>query len=264
MWRRTRLDRERDRHDRGADAGGGAQPAEPDRADPESVLGDRGQQRDGAAEQHGHEVERDRAEQHRLAPDEAVALERLVQRVAALLVVGAIGTQRGFAIARVRGVPHGRDAERGRREQPGHHHERQRRLDDVEHTAEHRADDRRELPDRGVAHGEPGQPAVGHEVGRHRSHRGCRERARDPEQQDHQEDRGGRRRVGRDVPREPGRGDGLEHQRDRREPPPVETVGEGAAHQHEQQRRQELDEAEDARARARCRSGRRPPCRARW
>ena len=70
---------ERDRRDRAADAAGGPQPAQPDGADAEPLLGDGGQQRDRAAEQHGEQVERDRAEQHGLVADEAQPLERVAQ-----------------------------------------------------------------------------------------------------------------------------------------------------------------------------------------
>ena len=50
------------------------QPAVADAADAEAVLGDRRQQGDGAAEQHGEHVEGDGAEQDRSAADEAQAL----------------------------------------------------------------------------------------------------------------------------------------------------------------------------------------------
>ena len=63
-----------DRHDGRADARGGAQPSEPHRADAELILGDRGEQRDRATEQHREQIERDRTEQDRRAPDEAQVL----------------------------------------------------------------------------------------------------------------------------------------------------------------------------------------------
>ena len=59
----------------GADAAGGPQPAEPDGADPQPLLGDGGQQGHRAAEQHGEQVEGDGAEQHRVVADELQALE---------------------------------------------------------------------------------------------------------------------------------------------------------------------------------------------
>ena len=46
----------------------------------QAVLGDRRQQRDRPAEQHGEQVERDRPEQDRPAADEAQTLEGVVQR----------------------------------------------------------------------------------------------------------------------------------------------------------------------------------------
>ena len=63
----------------GTDAGRGAQPAVADVADAEAVLGDRRQQRDGTAEEHGEEIEGDGAEQDRTAADEAEALEGVVE-----------------------------------------------------------------------------------------------------------------------------------------------------------------------------------------
>ncbi len=60
--------------------GRGPQPAVPDIANAEPVLGDRRQQRDGAAEEHGEQVEADGAEQDGPVADEAQALEGVVQR----------------------------------------------------------------------------------------------------------------------------------------------------------------------------------------
>ena len=77
-----RLEREQERDEPGADAGGGAQPPEADRTDAEPVLGDGGQQRDRTAEQHRDEVERDRAEQHRFAAHEAQTFHRVAQALA--------------------------------------------------------------------------------------------------------------------------------------------------------------------------------------
>ena len=78
-----RLEREQERDETGADADGGAEPTEADRAHAEPVLGDRGEERDRAAEQDRDEVERDRAEQHRFAAHEAQALHRVAQTLAA-------------------------------------------------------------------------------------------------------------------------------------------------------------------------------------
>ena len=72
-----RADRDDQRHRSGAEAGCGAQPAESECSDVEPD-GDRRQQGDRAAEEHGEEVEGDRAEQDRLGADEAQALHRLV------------------------------------------------------------------------------------------------------------------------------------------------------------------------------------------
>ncbi len=49
--------REHDRDQRGADADRGAQPSETDGVDVQAVFGDRGEQRDRAAEEDREEVE---------------------------------------------------------------------------------------------------------------------------------------------------------------------------------------------------------------
>ena len=72
---------------------------------------------------------------------------------------------------RVRRVAHGVDEDRRAHEQCGNGEERQHRIHRVEHTANHRAEDRGQLPRGRVTHGEPRQVDVGHEVGRHRPHR---------------------------------------------------------------------------------------------
>ena len=51
----------------------------PTAPDAQALLGDGGQQGDGPAEEHGEQVERDGAEQDRVAPDEAQALQGVVQ-----------------------------------------------------------------------------------------------------------------------------------------------------------------------------------------
>ncbi len=62
------------------DARGGAQHAVAERADVQHVLREDRQQRGRAAQQHGDEVERHRAEQRGRAQDEAHALERVGER----------------------------------------------------------------------------------------------------------------------------------------------------------------------------------------
>ncbi len=68
-----RADGEKERHDERADAGRGAQEAEPPRPDDEDVAGVGRQQRRRTAEQNGEEIERDRAEDDLLVPDIAEA-----------------------------------------------------------------------------------------------------------------------------------------------------------------------------------------------
>ncbi len=69
-----------DRHQTGADPGRRAQPAVRDVADAETVLGDRRDQGDRAAEQHREQVERDRRQHDRGASDEVQPFERQPQR----------------------------------------------------------------------------------------------------------------------------------------------------------------------------------------
>ena len=64
-------------------AGRRAEEAEAPRADLEDVAGIGGQQRGGAAEKHGEEIERDRAEHDLLVPDIAEAGDRPSPRSAA-------------------------------------------------------------------------------------------------------------------------------------------------------------------------------------
>ena len=68
----------------GADARRGAQPAEAFRAEVQDLLGVDRQQGDDAAHQHGEEVERYGAQDDFLLPDEAEALEHVVERGAFL------------------------------------------------------------------------------------------------------------------------------------------------------------------------------------
>ena len=67
-----------ERRDERADRRRRAEEPEPGRADLEDVLREDRQQRDRAAEEHGEEVERDRAEQDVRSPDETNAGEHLV------------------------------------------------------------------------------------------------------------------------------------------------------------------------------------------
>ena len=68
-----------ERRDERADSGGGAQETETRRPDLEDVLREDREQRDGSAEQHGEEIERDGAEQDVRAPDEPNPREHLVE-----------------------------------------------------------------------------------------------------------------------------------------------------------------------------------------
>ena len=64
-----------DRGDERADGGRGTEHAEPRRPDLEHVTGEHRQEGDRAAEEHGEQIERDRAEEHGRPPDEPDAAE---------------------------------------------------------------------------------------------------------------------------------------------------------------------------------------------
>ena len=61
----------------GADAHGGAEPSEPGGSDPQPFVGDGREQGDGATEEDGEQVERDRSEQQRSPADEPEPVERV-------------------------------------------------------------------------------------------------------------------------------------------------------------------------------------------
>ena len=149
--RDTGRDGEHGRDDDGADPGCRAQPAVADVADTEAILGDRRQQGDGAAEQHGEHVEGDGAEQHGPATDEAQALHRVVE-------AGSLVARR----ARLRAAqPDRRDGDGGGGEAAGRHDVGHRRVDVVEEPAGRRPDDEAELPGSRVEGDHARQAAVG-------------------------------------------------------------------------------------------------------
>ena len=119
---------------------GGAEPPEADRADPEAVLGDGGEQRDRATEQHREEVERDRAEQDRLAahePQPSTASCRLGRASRSRRRSAAAGPA-----ASTRSTVTDADGERRTdRDEDGGRGERHPRVDDVEEATEHRTED---------------------------------------------------------------------------------------------------------------------------
>ena len=70
---------EHQRGDQRPDRRGGAQRAQPRRADVQDRAGEQRQQRHRPAEQHREQVQQDRAEQDRRPPDEAQPLQHPVQ-----------------------------------------------------------------------------------------------------------------------------------------------------------------------------------------
>ena len=78
---------------RAPDGGRGAEHAETRRPDLEHVTGEHRQEGDRAAEEHGEEIERDRAEEHGRPPDESDAAEDAREVRGALADALAAGTQ---------------------------------------------------------------------------------------------------------------------------------------------------------------------------
>ena len=218
--------------------GRGAQPPVADVADAEAVLGDRRQQRHGAAEQHGEQVEGDGAEQHRLAADEAQPLEGVVQRrplVGRRALLGWRTTSVGTTMAAAR------------RSRPAATTYGDGRIDVVEEAAGRRADDQAELPRGRVQGDQPGQPAGRRDQRWQRAERRRGERAGHAEQRGDGEDRHGRRRVaGARTAANSTESTHLADEADGGDPAPVEAVGRRAGQRQQQQGGQELDEAEQA------------------
>ena len=164
------------RGDQRPDGGRRAQQAEAGRPHVEDVLREDREQRDGTAQQHGEEVERDRAEQDVRPPDEPNAREHLVH------ACGALGRRRPPA---------------AHREHARERHDRQDDRDDVDElgldreqeTSERRRDDGRHLeadrPLRERAH----EDLLGNERRRERTARGRTDGAADALQEREREER---------------------------------------------------------------------------
>ena len=116
----------------------------------------------------------------------------------------------------------------------------------VQQAARHRADDGGGLPGRGIPGDRIGEILGRHQIGDQRARGRAEEGAGDAEQAEHQEDRAGPlnpRMVSSRIAsaQNASRNDGQRHDQ-----PAAEAVGGGTRHQHQQQRRQELDDADEA------------------
>ena len=166
----TTLDRVAGDHERAqqrADRGSGAEEAEPGRADLEDVLREDRKERDCAAEEHREQVERDRAQKHVRAPDQANAREYLVE------ADDALGGGRPAAAHRENAPePDDREADRDDVDELG--------LDREEDAADRRPDDRGAL-ERDRALGESAdEDLLRHERRRQRTTGRRADRAPDP------------------------------------------------------------------------------------
>ena len=117
-------------------------------------------------------------------------------------------------------------------------------VDVVQQPARRRTDDHAELPRRRVEGDQPGQSAVRGDQRRDRAHRRQAERADRSEEGGEPEDRHGTGRRRRGVQAQQQRDADLHGEGDRGDPATVEAIGDRSGERQEQQRRHELDEAE--------------------
>ena len=166
--------RQDERHQHRARRRRRAEKAESLRSDVEDLSRKDRKERGRPAEQHREEIECERAENHRLATDEADTAgqtldDRLVGRGARLRRVGDAGD-------RHQTEDHERDIDDvcgGRVAEPVHE------------TAECRTENRRELPGRAAPRDGVGIQRSGHELGAERGARGLEKAARDAAREDH-------------------------------------------------------------------------------
>ena len=220
-------------HQQRADRGRGAQDAEAERAGFKNVARIDRQQRRDAAEQHGEHIERDGAEDRRVAADEADAGEH---------IVGGRILFRGLLLRDVD------EAGKNRAHQPEHDDDeiRQARREDVSQTAERGAGDGRDLGCAGGDRGRALHRALGRDQRQQRRRRRALEGAGDP---DHE---GGDEYLRHGEPA--GKGADGQKQRGRRfrelaklhHALALEPVGGVAGHENQQRRGQELHQPDHA------------------
>jgi hypothetical protein len=221
-----------------APTAGAARSAEPPRPDLQDVARIDRQQRGRAAEQHGEQVERQRAEDRRLAPDERDAREHRTQRDR--LARGRRAAQRDGAAEH-----------RGNRERDGARAERGRCADAVQQPAERRPENLRGLVGRGGQRGRARQVAARHDGRQQRRHRRRFERARGADERGERIDARRRQPAAGRAEQEHAGSQRLDALTDRRDAPPVVAVGHLPDDERQREHRHELrkpDEAERERA----------------
>ena len=218
-----------------AHPGGRAQQAVADGADVQDVAGEHGQEGGRAAEEHGHQVERDGAQQRPRAEDQADALEHVGEP--------------GLVLADVRHTEAGREERQergGRRRERGREQVRRRRADRLGDPAQRRPRHHRRLPDRCRRRQPPGPGrAPSTPGGEQGAERGADERVPDPPaEREHVE------RPDRGVARGRVRGERQRDDRAGHEPrtgdqAPVVAVDHVAGGQRQHDRRDELREPQE-------------------
>ena len=250
--------RECERDDRRADTGRGVEPSEPEGPDVQTFVGDGGQQRECAAEQHREEIERNRAEENRATANEPQSFECFVYAAAAIggdewpfgrfergIEERFLG-DRGVAVANFTGVAafDCEDRDRGDGHEDRSRDERRGGRPEVEGAAENRTADQRDLPSCRELRGERRQVLGGHDVGGERPHRWSDEGAGDAGRHHDREDRSDVRVCRARVCRKGEHREGLESEGDRHDRAAIDAVGDGAGDEDEQCGRCELGEAE--------------------
>jgi len=227
--------RKADARDERADRGRAAQDAEPERPGVEDRPGKQRQERDGAAEQDGKQVERDCAEEDRGRSDQPDAAEQ------------ALETGRGFLPLCTRpGVGDQQHADSRRDEQRDRDHVQRLRVDRKQEAADGGAGDGRELA-RDRAEGEgTGEQLCGDDLGCQRAPGRRSERLCDAGHRSQDDERPQLvRSLDRHHEEEPG-DDGLGRDRGGKQPNPGQPVGDLACGQREQGQGHELRQTDQA------------------
>ena len=116
----------------------------------------------------------------------------------------------------------------------------------VQESAQHRSEDRRDLPHHRRPRHDPRHPFGADDVRRERAGGWIGEGARHTENERDHEDRNDTCRLVGEEDEQSGGARGLDHVRHRDDPAAIEPIGDCAGDQHEQQRRREREEPEEA------------------
>ena len=203
-----------------------AQQAEARRPDLEDVLREHGKQRDRPTEQDSEQVERDGAEQHRRAANEAHSTEHARE----------IGRR-----APDRVTPSPQEQRRKQRDhgEPGRNPVDQLGVQREQEAADRRADDHRGLEDDRAEGERPDEDLAGHEGRRQGTRCRCSERRRDPRGEREQEERPCLVRAGARDAEQPEHDHDLERDGDRKQRASRKAVGEVSCREREERQRNE-------------------------